>query len=129
VITLGGRSAQVASASLELFHLYAKDAGWVFAATLADGDHVVLEGRVRTPALPGPSELVVGYVDAPRIVTLEGEHGTLGIGEPRARMTCAALGQGRVRVEGTLQLAWTALTGGATRPYTMTLALAAALIT
>ena len=33
------------------------------------------------------------------------------------------------RVEGTLQLAWTALTGGTSRPYEVTIALDASLIT
>jgi len=129
VITHGDRSAGVASATLELFHLYAEEAGWTLEAALDGGDRIALEGRVKTPALPGPSELVVWYVDAPRVVTLDGDHGALASREPRARMTCTALGAGRARVEGTLHLAWTALTGGASRPYTMRLALEAALIT
>ncbi|MGE0398707.1 MAG: hypothetical protein AB7T06_18515 [Kofleriaceae bacterium] len=129
MITHGGRSTKVASATLELFHLYAEEAGWTLDATLDGGDRLALEGRVRTPALPGPSELVVWYVDAPRVVTLDGDHGSLGSPDPRARMTCTALGAGRVHVEGALELAWTALTGGASRPYTITIALDAALIT
>lgn len=129
MITLGERSAEVASATLELYHLYADEAGFVFDVTLAGGDHVILEGRVRTPALPGPSELVVWYVDAPRIVTLDGGHGTLASEEPRARMTSTALGAGRVHIAGTLPLVWTSLTSGASQPYTMTVAVEAALIT
>jgi hypothetical protein len=129
VVTLGRRSAFVASSTLELFHLYAEEAGWTLDAALDGGDRVSLEGRVRTPALPGPSELVVWYVDSPRVITLEGDHGLLSSPEPRARLTCTALGAGRARIEGTLHLAWTALTGGASRPYTMSLALEAALIT
>jgi hypothetical protein len=129
VITLGGRSAKVASATLELFHLYADEAGWILEAALEGGDRVALEGRVRTPALPGPSELVVWYVDAPRVVTLDGDHGALASVEPRARMTCVALGAGRARIEGTLELGWTALTGGSARPFTVSIALDAALIT
>ena len=70
-------------------------AGWVLEVALDGGDRVALEGRVRTPALPGPSDLVVWYVDAPRLITLDGEHGTLTSDEPRARMTCTALGEGR----------------------------------
>jgi hypothetical protein len=129
VIRLGERSAEVASATLELFHLYAEEAGWTLEVALDGGDRVSLEGRVRTPALPGPSELVVWYVDAPRLVTIDGEHGVLASPEPRARMTCTALGAGRVRIEGTLALAWSALTGGASRSYTTSIALDAALIT
>ncbi len=129
MITLGDRTAGAASATLELFHLYADEAGWILEATLDSGDRVALEGRVRTPALPGPSELVVWYVDAPRVVTIDGDHGALSSVEPLARMTCTALGAGRARVEGTLSLAWTALTGGASRPFEVTIALDAALIT
>jgi hypothetical protein len=129
VITLGERSAKVATATLELFHLYADEAGWVLDIALDGGDRVALEGRVRTPALPGPSELVVWYVDAPRVVTLDGDHGALSSPEPRARMSCTALGAGRAHVEGTLALAWTALTGGASRAFVITLATDAALIT
>ncbi|GEM_PF-3912758 len=129
MITLGDRSAKVASATLELFHLYAEEAGWTLEAAIDGADRVALEGRVRMPALPGPSELVVWYVDAPRLVTLHGELGTLGSPEPRARMTCTALGAGRARVEGTLHLSWEALTGGASRPFVMTVALDVALVT
>ena len=129
MLTLGDRSAKVASATLELFHLYAEEAGWTMEAAIDGADRVALEGRVRTPALPGPSELVVWYVDAPRLVTLNGELGTLGSPEPRAQMTCTALGAGRARIEGTLHLAWTALTGGTSRPYVMAAALDAALVT
>lgn len=129
MITLGERSARVATATLELFHLYAEEAGWTLEVALDGGDRISLEGRVRTPALPGPSELVVWYVDAPRVVTVDGDHGALSAGEPRPRMSCTALGAGRARLEGTLHLGWTALTGGASRPYTMSVALEAALIT
>lgn len=129
MITHGERSTRVATATLELFHLYAEEAGWTLEAALEGGDRLSLEGRVRTPALPGPSELLVWYIDAPRVVTLDGDHGALASPEPRAHLTCVALGAGRVRVEGTLALAWTALTGGDSRSYAMTIALEAALIT
>ncbi|MFN0252271.1 MAG: hypothetical protein ACKV2T_35680 [Kofleriaceae bacterium] len=129
MVTLGDRSAKVVTATLELFHLYADEAGWVLDVALEGGERVALEGRVRTPALPGPSELVAWYVDAPRVVTLDGDHGTLSSPEPRRQMTCTALGAGRARVEGTLALAWTALTGGASRAFVITLALDAALVT
>lgn len=129
MISLGDRRADVASATLELFHLYADEAGWVLDVVIDGGDRVALEGRVRTPALPGPSELVVGYVDAPRLVTLDGEHGTLTSAEPRTHLTCTALGEGRARVEGTLALAWTPIGGGTARAYTMAVALDAQLIT
>lgn len=115
-------------ATLELFHLYAEEAGWILDAT-AGGERVVVEGRVRTPALPGPSTLVVWYVDAPRIVTLDGAHGTLSAGEPRPTLACTALGAGRAHVAGTLALTWTPVGGGAPRTHAIAIAVDAALIT
>lgn len=126
---MGERTAGVATATLEVFHLFAVEAGWVLEAILDDGGRVALEGRVRTPVLPGPSELVLWYVDAPRVVTLDGQLGTLAAGEPGPHLACAALPGGRVHVEGTLALAWTAVADGAARRYEIAVALDAALIT
>lgn len=130
MIRLAGRSAEVTSATLELYHLFAREAGWNLEAQLAGPTaRVALEGRVAMPALPGPSELVVWYVDAPGVVTVEGEHGTLTASEPRGALRCVSLGDGRVRIHGTLALTWQPLGGGASRPYEIELALDAALVT
>jgi hypothetical protein len=130
LITIGDRAHEVASATLEIFHLFAEEAGWTFEAVLAGtAGRVALEGRVRMPALPGPSVLMVSYVDAPRVVTLEGAHGSLAV-ETSAELSCVALDVARVRIEGTLQLTWTALASTThARVYPITLSVDAALIT
>ncbi len=130
MIRFADRAADVASATLELFHLYAEEAGFNLDVQVAgSADRLVVEGRVPTPALPGPSDLLVWYVDAPRVITLGGEHGTLSAGVPRPSMTVTALDPGRVRVAGTLALVWTPLSGAASRSYAIELAIDAALIT
>ena len=130
VVRFGDRTAEVASATLELYHLYAEEAGWNLDAHVAGtGEHVAFEGRVRTPALPGPSELVVWYIDAPRVITIDGVHGTLAAGDPLPRITVTGLGEGRVRIAGSLVLHWSALSGATTRDYLIELALDAALVT
>lgn len=130
MIRFGDRTSEVASATLELFHLYAEEAGFNLDVQVAgSAERLALEGRVPTPALPGPSDLVVWYIDAPRVITIGGEHGTLAAGEPRPHMTVTALDPGRVRVAGTLVLVWTPLSGAATRSYPIELAIVAALIT
>ena len=130
MIRFGDKVSEVASATLELFHLYAEEAGFNLDAQVAGtADRLALEGRVPTPALPGPSGLAVWYVDAPRVVTLDGEHGTLSAGEPRPTLTATSLDPGRVRVAGTLALVWTPLSGSATKSYVVEIAIDAALIT
>ena len=104
-------------ATLELFHLYAEEAGWTLDATLPSGERVVLEGRVRTPALPGPSDLVVWYVDAPRVVTRDNVHGTLSVGDERPHLACVALGAGLAHIRGTLTLTWVPIIGGASKSH------------
>ena len=130
MIRLGDRTFEIESATLELYHLYAEEAGWNLDAQLAGGtERIALEGRVRTPALPGPSDLVLWYIDAPRVITLDGDHGTLGTGEPLPRFTVSALDAGRVRIAGMLALVWTPLSGATTRSYAIELAIDAALVT
>ncbi len=138
MLRLADRPCDVRAATLELFHLFAREASWTLEITLEGAiERLALEGRVRTPALPGPSELVVWYVDAPRVVTLDGEHGTLGVGERAAdhaparatAITCTALAAGRVALAGTLELVWQPLGGGAPRPFAIALELDAALVT
>lgn len=126
MLRLGDRAFAVSSATLELFHLYAEEAGWVLDIK-CDGERVALEGRVRTPALPGPSLLVASYVDAPRVFTLNGSHGTLAADRPA--VTCVAKGAGVVRISGEVALAWTPLLGGEPRTVALVIDLDVALIT
>ena len=129
MIRFRDKTVGITSATLEVFHLFAVDAGWVLETVLDDGSRLALEGRVRTPVMPGPSELVVAYVDAPRVVTLDGQLGTLAPGEPAPRLVCTALSGGRAHVEGTLALAWTSVADRSARDYEVAIALDAALIT
>lgn len=129
VIRFGDKTVGITSATLEIFHLFAVEAGWVLEAVLDDGSRLALEGRVRTPVLPGPSELVLAYVDAPRVATLDGQLGTLARGEPATPLVCTALPGGRAHVEGTLALAWTSVTDHSARGYEVAIALDAALVT
>ncbi|MBA3457514.1 MAG: hypothetical protein H0T42_30815 [Deltaproteobacteria bacterium] len=130
MIRFGDRTSEVASATLELFHLYAEEAGFNLDVQLAgSADRLALEGRVRTPALPGPSELVVWYVDAPRVITIDEEHGTVSAEHPLPRLTVTSLDPGRVLISGTVILRWSALSGATSRGYPIELALDAALIT
>lgn len=130
MIRLGDRTSEVASATLELYHLYAEEAGFNLEVQVAGSvDRLALEGRVRTPALPGPNDLVVWYVDAPRVITIDDEHGTLAATEPLPRMTVTTLDPGRVRIAGTLALTWIPLSGAPARAYSIELAVDAALIT
>lgn len=130
MIRFGDKTSEVASATLELFHLHAEEAGFTLDVQVAgSAERLAVEGRVPTPALPGPSALVVWYIDAPRVITIEGEHGTLSAGEPRPSVTVTALDPGRVRVAGTLALVWTPLSGAPPRSYPIELAIDAALIT
>ena len=119
----------MASATLEVFHLFAVEAGWVLEAILDDGSRVALEGRVKTPVLPGPSELVLWYVDSPRVGTIDDQLGTLAAGSPAPHLVCAALPGGRVHIEGTLDLAWTAVADRTAQRYALAIAVDAALIT
>ncbi len=132
MLRFGDRTSEVASATFELFHLHAEEAGFNLDIQGSDtADRLTVEGRVPTPALPGPSALVIWYVDAPRVITIDGQHGTLSAGEPRPHLTVTALAlaPGHVRVTGTLALVWTPLSGAATRSYPIELAIDAALIT
>lgn len=139
MLRFADRAHQEASASFELFHLFAREASWTLDVVLVGApERFAVEGRVRTPALPGPSELVVWYVDAPTVITLDGDLGTLSVGEraldgqprgTRAGPTVTSLAPGRVRIAGVLELVWQALGGGPARPYTIELDLEAALIT
>ncbi|HEY4180573.1 MAG TPA: hypothetical protein VGM90_27200 [Kofleriaceae bacterium] len=127
MLRLGDRALAVVSATLELFHLYAEEAGWVLRVECG-GERLALEGRVRTPALPGPSSLVAWYVDAPRVYTIDGSHGTLSADEKPA-LDCVARGAGLAKISGVIKLAWAPISGGDSRPVSLEIALDAALIT
>lgn len=114
-----------AAATLDLFHHWADEAGWVLAV---DDGRIVLEGRVRTPALPGPSTLVVAYLDAPTTARVDGVRGALTPTESCA-LTCRARGDGTVHVAGTLALTWTPATGGPARTYALPIDVIASLVT
>ncbi|MDX2092533.1 MAG: hypothetical protein SFX73_32010 [Kofleriaceae bacterium] len=129
MIRLGDKTLGVASASLEVFHLFAVEAGWVLEATLDDGSRVSFEGRVPTPVLPGPRDLALWYVDAPRVATVDGALGTLAADEPPAHLVCTALPGGRVHLAGTLELVWTSVADRTARRYPIEIAVDAALIT
>jgi hypothetical protein len=128
MLRLGDRMLAVTSATLELFHLYAEEAGWVLRVECA-GDRLAVEGRVASPALPGPSSLVAWYVDAPRVYTLDDVHGSLAIAEPRPSLACTAQGAGLARIGGVMVLVWSPLAGDDRRSVTLAIDLDAALIT
>lgn len=129
MIRVGERTSKVASATLEVFHLFAVEAGWVLEAALDDGTQIALEGRVRTPVLPGPSRLDLWYVDAPRVGTVEGQLGTLAACPPAPNLMCSALPGGRVRIAGTLALVWTSVVDHVVGRYEIEMDLDAAIVT
>lgn len=143
-IRFGGVPCRVTRATCELYHLYFAEPDWSLEAE-TDGifPRLAVSGRLTAPALPGPTELGLAYIDAPRLVVLDGKRGSLEFGGlddkrgslepgPRAsRLRLVELGDGRVRIEGTLQLVWRSLAEDAEPPrdYAIELALEAALVT
>jgi len=55
----------VTTATFELFNVWSKRPDWVLEARTAEG-RLRITGLVGAPALPGPSDLFVAYVDEPR---------------------------------------------------------------
>ena len=55
----------VTAATFELFNVWSKRPDWVLDARSVSG-RLRITGTVTAPALPGPSELFVAYVDEPR---------------------------------------------------------------
>jgi hypothetical protein len=122
------RQFDVTSATLELFHLFSRRPDWILDAALASSiPRLWLSGLVAGAPLPGPSKLELAYIDAPKVVTLDGIDGTLGLGEVPGRLTLVELGEGKARVHGTLQLRW--LGGSTSRDYPIEVDLVAALVT
>ena len=129
-IRFGGVPCSVTRATCELYHLYFEEPDWSLDAE-TDGvfPRLAVSGRLAAPALPGPSELGLAYIDHPSVVVLDGKRGSLAPRDPASRLRLVELGDGRVRIDGTLRLVWRSLAAGATRDYTIELALEAALVT
>lgn len=127
-VGFGSRTVEVTSATLELFHLFSRRPDFVLDAALAGSiPRLWLAGLVAGPPLPGPSKLELSYIDAPKVITLDGVAGMLAIGDPPARLELVELGEGKARISGTLALRW--LGGSAARDYPVELDLVAALVT
>jgi hypothetical protein len=127
-IRFGDQRARVTSATLDLYHLYSQRPGWDLEVEL-DGPipRLSITGTGARPALPGPSPLEVAYLDHPAVVNVERAPGSLALG--RSDLALAELGQGKVRITGTLHATWRALGDAATRDYAIELDLEAALVT
>lgn len=127
-IRFGEQRAAVTSAVLDLYHLYSARPGWDLEVKL-DGavPELVLTGTGARPALPGPSPLEVAYVDRPGVVIREGKRGA--IVPVRSELQIVEIGQGKVRIHGTLHTEWTALGGEAGYAYPIAVDLEAALVT
>jgi hypothetical protein len=139
-IRFGGVPCRVTRATCELYHLYFAEPDWSLEAE-TDGifPRLAVSGRLAAPALPGPSELGLAYIDDPSVVVLDGKRGSLaprapaeppGSPSPRSRLSLVELPGGRVRIEGTLQLVWRSLVAeDDPRDYAIELSLEAALVT
>jgi len=127
-IRFGDQLVRVTSAVLDLYHLYSARPGWDLAVSL-DGavPELVLTGTGARPALPGPSPLEVAYLDRPGVVTVEGKRGA--IVPVRSELEIVEMGQGKVRIRGTLHTQWTAIGEDARRAYPIAVDLEAALVT
>jgi hypothetical protein len=126
-IRFGDQQANVTSATLDLYHLYSQRPGWDLDVELAGPiPQLSITGTGARPALPGPSPLEVAYLDHPAIVTVNGARGSLTLAE--SRLSLVEVGQGRVRITGTLTATWRA-SDATTRPYVIELDLDAALVT
>jgi len=127
-VQFASRKIEVASATLELFHLFSRRPDWILDATLAGSiPRLWLSGLVAGTPLPGPSNLELAYIDAPKVVTLDGVDGTLALAETPARLTLVELGEGKARVHGALAVRW--LGANTTRAYAIEVDLVAALVT
>ncbi|MBA3463949.1 MAG: hypothetical protein H0T46_28590 [Deltaproteobacteria bacterium] len=126
-IRFGDTRANVTSATLDLYHLYSKRPGWDLEVEL-DGPipQLTITGTGARPALPGPSPMEVAYLDHPAIVMFDGARGSLALVE--SKLSLVEVGQGRVRITGTLATTWRA-SDATTRPYAIELDLDAALVT
>lgn len=134
-IRFAGVPCRVMRATCELYHLYFDQPDWSLEVE-TDGivPRLAVSGRLAAPALPGPSALGISYVDAPRVVSLDGIRGSIRPSDESGALRLVDLGDGRVRIDGTLHLAWRALAAGddgetPPRDYAIDVALEAALVT
>lgn len=128
-IRFGEQLVRVTSAVLDLYHLYSAKPGWDLEVML-DGavPELVLTGTSARPALPGPSPLEVAYLDRPGVVMLDGKRGL--VVPVASELEIVEVGQGKVRIRGTLHTRWTALGEAAVeRAYPIAIDLEAALVT
>jgi len=127
-LSFGDQVARVASAVLDLYHLYSQRPGWDLEVELASGPYSTLSitGTGARPALPGPSRLEVAYLDEPAEVVLDGVRGRLA--PAASQLSLVEIGQGRVRISGTLHTTWRAR-DAEPRPYAIAFDLDAALVT
>ena len=127
VARFGEVHAPVTRATFDLYHLFSAHPGWDLDVDL-DGPipQLQITGTGTRPALPGPSPLHVAYLDRPGLVTLDGAQGSLV--SARSELSLVELGQGKVRITGTLHTTWTAR-DAAPRDYPIELDLEAALVT
>ena len=127
-VRFASRTVEVTSATIELFHLFSRRPDFILDAALAGSiPRLWLTGLVAGAPLPGPSKLELAYIDAPKVVTLEGCDGTLVIGATPAQLELVELGEGKARVQGRLPLRWVGVT--AARDYPVEVDLVAALVT
>jgi len=126
-LRFGDVTCKVTSAVLDLYHLYSQRPGWDLEVEL-EGPYpeLAITGTGARPALPGPSPLVVAYLDRPAVVTLDGKPGSLTPAD--SQLSIVEIGQGRVRITGTLHATWGAR-GAEPRPYAIGFDLDAALVT
>ncbi|MEJ7601776.1 MAG: hypothetical protein WKG01_28015 [Kofleriaceae bacterium] len=128
-VRFASRPLAVTTATLELFHLFSPRPDWILDAAV-DGPipRLWLSGVVAGTPLPGPSRLEVAYIDAPKLVTLDGSAGALAFGDTPARLELVELGEGKARVTGLLALRWVTSVREP-RAYEIELDVIAALIT
>jgi len=127
-IRFGAQLVRVTSAVLDLYHLYSARPGWDLEVVLEGAvPELVLTGTGERPALPGPSPLEVAYLDRPGVVTIEGKRGA--IVPERSELEIVEMGQGKVRIRGTLHTRWTAIGDAENRAYPIEVDLEAALVT
>jgi len=82
------------SATFELFNLFSPRPDWVLDVAAPDG-RVRITGTVGAPALPGPSDLVVAYIDEPRGYTYK---------PITSQLRVLRIDVARVRVEGSVRV-------------------------
>ena len=128
-VSFASRPLAVTSATLELFHLFSQRPDWILDATL-DGPipRLWLAGLAIGAPLPGPSLLELVYIDAPKIITVDGVDGALELGATPPRLELVELGEGKARLAGTLALRWVS-SSREPRDYELELELVAALVT